>query len=285
MISPPNPRFLHAARRAVVAALAIVVASPAAVVHADAGARPQRIVSLNLCSDQLLLALADRSQIAGLTHNARDPSLSAAAAEVGNLPVLKQSAEQILVIRPDLVIGMPTKRSAVMAALGGEGYRTLDLQSARTFPQIAEQIGQVADAIGQPQRGAALVRRMEAELARLPKPGRGQVAAYYQRRGFLTGTGTLIDDLMQRVGLVNLAARLGKPPLSQLSIEELVAAKPDFLIVDSGTAEVEDQGTEMLHHPALAGIPRLSLPQAWTVCSGPAYVDAARLLVAELQRY
>jgi len=39
--------------------------------------RPERIVSLNLCSDQLVLALADRGQIAGLTSNVRDPDLSA----------------------------------------------------------------------------------------------------------------------------------------------------------------------------------------------------------------
>ena len=247
--------------------------------------RPQRIVSLNLCADQLLIALADRSQIAGLTPNAPDPSLSAAAARVRGLPVLRQSAEQVLAIRPDLLIGMAMQHNAIMAVLKDQHYRTLDLPSARNFPQIATQIRRLAQAIGQPARGAALVHRMEAELARLPQPGRGRVAAYYQRRGFLTGTDTLVDDLMQRVGLVNLAARLGKPPLSQLSLEELVAARPDFLIVDSGTDEVTDQGTEMLHHPALAGIPRIALPQAWTVCGGPAYVNAARRLAQALTEY
>src|SRR3546814_14550073 len=86
-----------------------------------------------------------------------------------------------------------------------------------------------------PERGAALIARMEGELAGLPKPGKGRVAAYYQRRGYMTGTGTLIDELMTRVGLVNLAGQLGKPPLSQLSLEEMVAAAPDFLIVASAT--------------------------------------------------
>src|SRR3546814_19390119 len=76
---------------------------------------------------------------------------------------------------------------------------------------------------------------MDGELAGLPKPGKGRVAAYYQRRGYMTGTGTLIDELMTRLGLVNLAGQLGKPPLSQLSLEEMVAAEPDFLIVESAT--------------------------------------------------
>jgi iron complex transport system substrate-binding protein len=38
----------------------------------------------------------------------------------------------------------------------------------------------------------------------------------------------------------------------------------------------------MLQHPALRHIPRIVLPQAWTVCGGPAYVDAARSLNAQL---
>jgi len=101
---------------------------------------------------------------------------------------------------------------------------------------LAESIRQTAVAIGHPERGDALVARMEGELAGLPKPGRGRVAAYYQRRGYMTGTGTLIDELMMRVGLVNLAGKLGKPPLSQLSIEEMVAAQPDYLYI----GEVED---------------------------------------------
>ncbi len=259
--------------------LVLLPAPPAA-----AAARPQRIVSLNLCTDQLLVALADRDQIAGLTVNAADPRLSAVAGQVSGLPVLKGAAEQILAIRPDLLIGMPVPKGAVLDALQAGHTRVLDLASAETFPAIKAEIERLALATGHPGRGAALAQRMEADLARLPRPGKGRVAAYYQRRGFLTGTGTLVDDLMRRVGLVNLAAKLGKPPLSQLSLEELVAAKPDFLIVEDGAA-AEDQGTEMLRHPALAAIPRLALPQAWTVCGGPAYVLAARRLVAELQRH
>ena len=87
---------------------------------------------------------------------------------------------------------------------------------------------------------------------------------------------------MQRVGLVNLARKLGKPPLSHLSLEELVAAQPDFLIVEAGAERIADQGTEMLQHPALRGIPRILMPQAWTVCGGPAYVDAARSMARQL---
>lgn len=247
--------------------------------------RPKRIVSLNLCADQLLVALADRDQIAGLTSNAASPEMSSVAAQTKGLRILSSSAEEIVEIDPDLVIGMPARRSAALQMLKGRNLRTLDLETARSFDDIRASIRQTAAAVGHPARGEALIARMEADLARLPRSGQGRVAAYYQRRGFMTGAGTLVDDLMSRVGLVNLATRLDKPVLSQISLEELVAARPDFLIMESATARVTDQGTEMLHHPAIAHISRITIPEAWTVCGGPAYVLAAKSMAEQAARH
>ena len=246
-------------------------------------ARPQRIVSFNMCADQYLLALADPAQIAGLTRNATNRELSAAADKVGRIHILSSAAEEVMAINPDLVVGAPARRGLMMEALAGQNYRTVPLESAESYADIVAQIRTVAAAVGHVARGEALVARMDRALTALPKAGQGKVAAYYQRRGFLTGTGTLIDELMRRVGLVNLAGRLGKPVLSQMSLEELMVARPDYLIVESATDRVTDQGTEMLHHPLLRHIPRLRIPQAWTVCGGPAYVLAAESLVRQLR--
>lgn len=253
--------------------------------HNAAAARPQRIVSLNLCADQLLVSLADKSQIAGLTRNADDPQMSAVAARIGGLRLLGNAAEEILDINPDLVVGMPTRRSAALGALQGQDYPALDLNSARNLDDIYASIIATAKAVGHPARGEAMVADMQRQLADGGATGQGRVAAYYQRRGFMTGTGTLVDDLMARSGLVNLASTLGKPSLAQLSLEEMVDAKPDFIIMESSTATVSDQGSEMLHHPALVSIPRIYMPQAWTVCGGPAYVQAARGLAEQIQQH
>ncbi|MCW1427488.1 ABC transporter substrate-binding protein [Novosphingobium sp. JCM 18896] len=279
---PPLPRFLILS--ALFATVAGGVLAARAVRPAPAGP-PRRIVSLNLCADQLVLALADRSQIAGLTRNATDVEMSAEAARARGLRLLSKSAEEIVALDPDLVIGMPARRSAAIKVLEDQNYRMVDLKSAERYDQIQASIRSTANAVGHPERGAALIARMDRELAGVPRLGRGRVAAYYQRRGFLTGTGTLIDEVMARAGLVNLATKLGKPALSQVSLEEMVAARPDFLIVESATDTVRDQGTEMLHHPALAGIPRISIPQAWTVCGSPAYVRAVRGIAEQIAAY
>lgn len=262
----------------------LIIAAAGASAAAAAPRPPARIVSLNLCADQYLLALADPAQIVALTRFARDPNMSAAANAARTIPVSRGSAEDVLMLRPDLVISSPFRRQTVAAVLAGRNVATLDLPPADSYTAIVTQVRQVAAAIGHSDRGETLIRRMDTALARLPRvPGGGRTAAYYQRRGFLTGTGTLVDELMQRLGLANLATRLGKPALSQLSLEQMVLARPDYLIVESATDRVTDQGTEMLHHPILDRIPRLRIPEAWTVCGGPAYVLAAQSLAAQLR--
>lgn len=244
---------------------------------------PQRIVSANLCADQYLMALADPGQIAALTDLSRDPEMSAGAARARRLPVTGGSAEELLALRPDLLVAVPDRLRETVARLGGRRVRSIAVPPADSYARIVEQVRSVAAAVGHPERGEALVARMDARLARLPRTvGRGRVAAYYQRRGFLTGTGTLVDELMGRFGLVNLAARRGEAGLARVTLEQMALARPDFLVMETGSDTIADQGTEMLHHPVLRGIPRLLLPQAWTVCGGPAYVLAAESLARQL---
>ncbi len=259
------------------AALGLALASG----RAEAAAPPRRIVSLNVCSDQLVLALADRAQIAALSPFAHDPDLSAAADKARGSRALTRPSEQVLAIRPDLLIGRADGMGGVAGTPRGMRVAGIGLEDSNNYADIVAQIRQVARAIGHADRGEALVTQMNRGLAGLPRLRDGKVAAYYQRRGFMTGTGTLVDDLMRRAGLVNLAARLGKPGLAQIGLEQMIAARPDFIIIERETMRVRDQGTEMLHHPILRAIPRLTLPQAWTVCGGPAYVEAARSLVAQ----
>lgn len=249
---------------------------------AAAKPRPQRIVSLNLCADQLIVALADRGQIAGLTRYASDPDMSDVADRARSLPVFGGSAEEVMAADPDLVIGMPARRNSAIAVLASQHYTSVDLKSAHDYAGILASIREVARAVGHPERGEAMIARMNAGLAGLGTRGHGKVAAYYQRRGYMTGTGTLVDDLMNRVGLVNLAGKLGKPAFSQMSLEEMAEAHPDFIVIDSATQRVSDQGTEMINHPILQDIPRIAIPQSWTVCGGPAYVKAAKALAEQI---
>ncbi len=244
--------------------------------------QPRRIVSLSLCADQYLVLLADPAQIAALNRFSHDPGMSWAYARARRFRVTRGDAESLMTLRPDLVFTAGFGTPTALEVLRRRRIRTVELERAEDYPAIERSVRQVAAAVGHPERGDTLIKAMRARLAArgLP-PGRGRGAAYYQRRGYLTGQGTLVDEMMRRAGLINLAAHLGRPMLSYLSIEQMARARPDFLLVEQ-KGVVRDRGPEMLEHPLLRRVVpdsrRILLPEALTTCAGPSYPDAMAAL-------
>src|SRR5262245_61854111 len=85
------PRFL----------LAFVIAAAAWPV----AAKPVRIVSTNVCADQLALALADRAHVISVSSLATQPQISNFVEVAKGIPVNHARAEEIIQLKPDLVIG------------------------------------------------------------------------------------------------------------------------------------------------------------------------------------
>ena len=280
--------MIRAAGLAVAALAALASIGAAQGASAPSPAIPRRIVSLNTCADQFLIAMADKGQIAALTRFARDPSLSFYADRARAYPVIDEEAEAVLNLRPDLVIASPYDRAEMLALLKGKAP-ILELKPAESFDEIISDTRAVALAIGHPERGEALIRSMRARVEAAGRRPMGGVAAQYQRGGYIAGAGTLMDDLMTRAGLVNLARRLNGGSLGQLSLEQIVYDHPDFLILtDEGGAGGRDEASLSLDHPALLdAVPpsrRLYIPAALTVCGGPSYPDALERLQAEADR-
>jgi iron complex transport system substrate-binding protein len=280
----PNRDFHRTRATAAIVVVALLCAGAA---RAAADGAPRRIVSLNACADQYLIALADKAQIAALTHFSRDPSLSYFAEAAKDYPVTKGQAEAVLALRPDLVITNPYRRADDLALLKGK-VEILSAKPANSFEDVIEETRRIAAAIGRSERGETLVRAMQARVAVAGRRPIGGVAAHYQRGGYLTGPGTLMDDLMRRAGLDNLARRLDGGKIGRLSLEEIVHRRPDYLVISNAGGEGQDQGELVLEHPALTrAIPaerRLHVPAAFTVCGGPSYPDALERLQAEAAR-
>lgn len=251
---------------------------------------PQRIVSINVCADQLLLALADPGQIASLSNRATDRDLSYLAAEAAAFPHATFNAESVIGYEPDLILAGRFTRLATREMLGRLGYDVVLLSSIRSVDAGIAQIREVAALVGHPERGEALVAEIESALAEataLPPRGEETVAAY-QRRGYLVGTSSLITDLLVRLGMVNTADALTGAIGGYVRLEEIVANAPDHLVVAAVDTTPGDQGIALLAHPALERLypseSRIVLPDRLTSCAGPALPEAIRHLTAEARR-
>lgn len=229
-----------------------------------------RIVSLNLCSDQLLVLLAPE-RIAALSTLARDPALSFVAARAAALPQVRADAEAVLRLAPDLVLAGRYGAQATLALLEARGVRVLRLEQPRSFEDIRGQMREFAAVLGVADRGDALVAEMDARLAALPHPARPVRALLWQPRGWTSGPGTLGDAVLRAAGLANAGSG------GQVGMEALLTRPPDLLVTATAPA-YPSLGTDMLRHPALAGLPRRAVPPALLICGGPFTALAAELL-------
>ncbi|MDJ1158797.1 ABC transporter substrate-binding protein [Chelatococcus sp. SYSU_G07232] len=251
-------------------------------------APPRRVVSLNLCADQLLIALADRNQIASLSPLARDASMSFLAQEAQSLPVNGGSGEVILTEGADLVLAGRYGSRARRELIERRGVPVAVLDPWRDLDQGRAQIRDLAARLGHPVRGEALIAAIDAALARshnVAREPRSVLVLY--RRGWVPGEASLVAEFLRHMGLEPMQARLGLPQGGLVRLERVVAMPPDYVLLDESDAAAIDNGTALLVHPALkAAVPperRLVLPGRLTICGGPSTPAAIDALAAEIR--
>jgi len=275
-------------RRLAVAFLLIVVLPGA---QSLAQTRPERIVSINACTDQLLFALADRDQIAALTHYAVRDDFSIFTDEIAasDIPLIKGSAEEVLKLKPDLVLAGTYTRRATRQLLQDNGVRLELFPPVSSISDGIEAIRKAAGLFGQEARGESLVAKVEAGLAEaVNKQSRDVSVLQLQRRGFVSGPETLIGDLLNQLGVRNAAAQLGIDRIGRTSLEAALKSDADALVLFDPYSRPGDQGAALLHHPALIDAyppqRRLVLPGRLVICAGPALPLAISHLSDGLER-
>jgi iron complex transport system substrate-binding protein len=270
------------------AILAVVVAL--LTLPAQAAERP-RVASINACTDQLLLALADPEQIVGLSPYAHDAGQSPTAQQALRYPALSGGAEDALMLRPDVMVAGEYDRRTTRELLKQHGVRVAEFNvMPSTLPEVREQIRRMGEIVGHPGRAAAEIARIDAAAARAHRAvaARPLRVLPLWRRGWVSGNGSLVGLLFAEAGLTNAAADLGVASGGFVPMEAIVSARPDLILVSSGGAFAEDEGRAFLLHPALQRFyppsKRIVIPERLTMCGSGLLADAFDLLVGELER-
>ena len=281
VIKDARSKWLHGPRLWLTAAALLLAATPLA-------ARPERVVSINLCTDQLLMALADPGQIAAVSTIASDPSLSAVAEAARRYPAIAGSAEEVLKLKPDLVLAGSFTRRETREALDRFGIRVVTFDPVLDIEGAIVEVQRTAAILDQDQRGADLVRAIERSITDAANTGSGLIVLPLQRRGFVAGGGTLLTNVLTRIGATNAATSMGIASVTQVPTEAILKLKPDALILEDMAPQASDQGTALLLHPALArAVPpsqRMELPVSASICAGPTLPDAIKRLSEGLSR-
>lgn len=235
-------------------AAAPAVTGPAGV--APGAHAPRRVVSINLCTDQLAMMLAAPGQLVSVSWLARDPVSSALAGRAADYPVNHALAEEIYLLRPDLVLAGRYGSATTVAMLERLGTPVVLFDTERDFDDVRGNIGRMGDALGRGPQAAAMIAQFDRDLAALgDAPGGRLSAAMYHANGYTAGDASLSGQILAAAGWRNIAAEAGLPAGGTLALEQLVLADPD-LIVQGQRFAGASRAEEVLDHPVLSGLAR-----------------------------
>ncbi|MCY3595964.1 MAG: ABC transporter substrate-binding protein [Rhodospirillales bacterium] len=253
-------------------------ACPAARNSEPAGA-PARVVSLDYCADQFVLKLADRERILAVSPDARRAFSYMRDAAAG-LPVARPVAEDVLVLKPDLVVRSYGGGPTAAAFFARAGVPVLQVEWASDLNDVVGNIERVAEGLGVPGRGAELAADMKARLAAIAAAPGGARALYMTPAGVTAGPGTLIHDILAAAGLRNFQQAPGWHPIP---LERLAYAQPDLVAAGFFDAMTGFTGAwSSARHPVarrqLGGQDVVFLEGAWIACGGWFVMDAVEAL-------
>jgi len=266
-------------------------------------ARPERIVSINLCSDELLLQLVGPERVAAVTKFSTDPEASTVAARAKGLRQIQGDIEHVLACGPDMLLSGYFSNKETVRFFEKSGIPVLVFKVPKSFEDIYADIRRLAGAVGEKVKGEAIIGQMQAELVGLNPEStsgaqsqvsseikhrmlpKGKRAVFFQSDNYVPGKGTFENAVMEAAGLQNVAVELGIRDYGRMGLEELILAKPDVIIFSSEQKNVKTVRGEVLNHPAikkaLPGVKMVTIPTLYLNCGSPDSVEAVRILVKE----
>ncbi|MBZ8118608.1 ABC transporter substrate-binding protein [Roseovarius sp. LXJ103] len=245
----PRARAISGLALASVALVGLMGTTPAKAETATA--EPKRVVSMNLCTDQLAMLVAAPGQLISVSYLARDPRSSAMAEEARAYPVNHGLAEQVYLLQPDLVIvGRYTTR-ATADMLERLGTPVIRFDIARNMEDVRTRIIEMGAALGQEARAEALVADFDAQLTALrTAPAQRPRAALYFANGYTSGDNTLAGQILHAAGFANIATELGYGAGGILPLELLALSEPDALITGQRYGNTS-RAEAIMDHPAI----------------------------------
>jgi iron complex transport system substrate-binding protein len=251
--------------------------------------KPQRIVSTNVCADQLALALADRTRIVSVSRMAIEPQISNYADAARGIPINHARAEEIVELKPDLILGDIYTGKGANRLAGTLGVPVHIVGIGSSLDDVRNVIREAARALGETDRGAAMIAQMDQRIARAQSAtAKTLTALVYEPNGVTSSSGTLTDEVLKAAGLRNIAPTLMSGSYGTVPLEAVVASAPQLLILDDSYTGTSSRAQSILRHPAFRSLEGRTtlyhMPSRLWLCPGPWVAEAVERLAAERAR-
>lgn len=231
--------------------------------------KPQKIVSLSISTDEILLVLVGPEHIAALTHLADDNGVSNIVEQAQAVPKrVKANAESVIALQPDLVIIPDWLPAALSQTLRDAGIPVFVYKTATTIDEVKQSIITIAQLVGEEQAGERLVAEMESQLAQVNErvrqipAGSQQVVLRFSLMGDSGGKGSTFEDICRQAGVIEGAALAGLNRETVLSKEQIVSVNPDVILLPvwdyTGKTDMKKFADDVQNDPALQPVKAVS---------------------------
>ncbi|MBO8165384.1 MAG: ABC transporter substrate-binding protein [Brevibacillus sp.] len=199
--------------------------------------RPERIASVTLGTDEILLSLVEKSRLVAVTKYSTDPGISNVAGQTDDIEgkIESSNAEQIIALNPDLVFVASYTSQDVVKQLRDAGLTVFLFQTFDSIDQMKENIVTVGKAVGEEEKARQIVadmnERLDAVAKKVEQIKDRPTVLSYTPDGYTGGLGTSNDDIITRAGGRNLAAEAGIEGWQVISLEKVVELNPDVILL------------------------------------------------------
>lgn len=221
---------------------------------------PRRIVSLALNTDEYLYQVVPPEFVVGVSRFAYNVTFSAVLDHVDKYkPQIASDKDAILAANPDLVIGTDSVPMELVEALTAAGIPVFRMWTlTNNLEQVADNITVVGYLTGQDESARKERARFEREIMEIEaqcRPAKNPPARIYgvsmQEFGF--GDHTLFQDVIRRIGAVNVAAEGGLHAYEPVTHEQIVSFDPGWVFTWSapGTENHQKELRRWVDDPVL----------------------------------
>ena len=226
-------------------------------VTATAAASAERVVSLGGAVTEIVVALEQAHRLVARDTTSTWPEEITGLPDVGYMRAL--SAEGILSMDPDLILAAEGAGPAeAVAMLRAARIPYAEIPDATSGAGVLDRIAAVADALGVPERGAALIAQMRAELGQMAGmrdtvERSAQVLFVLSMEGgriMASGRGTAADGMIRMAGGTNAIDQFEGYRL--LTDEAVLDADPEVVLMMDRGGGHDVTADALFAHPALS---------------------------------
>jgi iron complex transport system substrate-binding protein len=217
---------------------------------------PQRIVSVTLATDEILLDLIDPQRIVALSELAPQPGSLVAERVDGIEHFVGADVESIIALDPDICFLASYNRKEMRSLLLDSGIPVYVFHCFHTLEHIRENLRAVGQAVGGEEAAESLIAEMDRKInsvgRRIPPREQWPTALVYDKRRWVAGSQTTQTEIFAHAGLRNAAAERGIEGYANLSEETVLEMDPDYLVVVAPSDGTNHHRDWLLKNPALA---------------------------------